>query len=75
MGGAGGGWFGGFCNGSCNSGAEGGSSFILKKDALIPSGLIKRHDGRYSFIEEKAYAFKNNEYLFDNVRHAKGIWD
>ena len=72
--GAGGGWFGGFCSRHDAGGAGGGSSFILKEGAKIPSGTIVRHDGRYQFVEQGEYAFKKNEYLFENFRHAKGIW-
>ena len=74
VGAAGGGWFGGFCSGSNGGGAGGGSSFILTKTAKIPEGKIKRHTGRYVFIEEKEYAFIERKYSFDNVQHANGIW-
>ena len=74
--GARGGWFGGFCSGHNNGGAGGGSSFVLSKDASIPSGIIKQYDDHYSnVLNEAPYAFDTNSpYVMTNIKYANGIW-
>ena len=73
--GAGGGWFGGFASQLGNGGCGGGSSFVLKKDAIIPSGELTQKKENGETERTDTYKFSNKrKYLFDNVQFANGIW-
>ena len=73
--GGGGGWYGGFSSLHYNGGCGGGSSWVLTKDAYIPTSLIESRDEFYEIIESRKYNFYlNSDYLFSDVVHIPGIW-
>ena len=73
--GAGGGWFGGFASNHGNGGCGGGSSFVLKKDAIIPVGELTEKKENGQTERTGTYKFSNKrKYLFDGVQYANGIW-
>ena len=76
LGGAGGGWFGGFASQYSAYGAGGGSSFILTKSAVIPSGQIEYRSNDYLTLKDKQeYAFaKNRKYSFVHPTLERGVW-
>jgi hypothetical protein len=73
--GAGGGWFGGFASNNYNGGCGGGSSFILTKNATVPTFPVTEKAENGTIIKTSEYAFSSKtDYLFENVEYANGIW-
>jgi hypothetical protein len=67
-------WFGGFASHYYNRGGQGGSSFALTKDSILPEGKIKTYSGSYVLQNEEYYAFLNRKYQFSHVIHERGVW-
>ena len=75
--GAGGGWFGGFASQSTNGGAGGGSSFILTRNADIPTEEIDAYDSfrNEETLQKEKYAFLgSSQYFFTSELMASGVW-
>ena len=73
--GSGGGWFGGFASQHNNGGCGGGSSFILKKDATVPTTQVTVKTETGEELQTDSYKFSSKrKYLFDNIQYSNGIW-
>jgi hypothetical protein len=73
--GAGGGWFGGFASNHANGGCGGGSSFILTKNATVPTSSVIEKTENGETVKTSEYAFSSKtKYLFEDIAYANGIW-
>ena len=73
--GSGGGWFGGFASQHNDGGCGGGSSFILKKDATVPTTQVTVKTETGEELQTDSYKFSSKrKYLFDNIQYSNGIW-